>query len=53
VVRLAGASRHRPARLLVITPVRKRTLLGTLKGLRPIREAFPRIADRPAERVDL
>ncbi|MCC6192828.1 MAG: AbrB/MazE/SpoVT family DNA-binding domain-containing protein [Burkholderiales bacterium] len=38
---------------LIITPIRKRSLLGTLKSLRPIDEDFPHIAEPPAERVEL
>lgn len=38
---------------LVITPIRRRTLLGTLRTLRPIEDDFPRIEELPAERVDL
>lgn len=38
---------------LVITPVKKRTLLSTLKALRPIEEEFPPMVELPAERVDL
>jgi len=38
---------------LIITPVKERSLLATLKALRPIREEFPRIKELPAERVIL
>jgi antitoxin VapB len=38
---------------LIITPIRRRTLLGTLKGLRPIADEFPRIDELTAERVEL
>ena len=38
---------------LVITPIRKRSLLSTLKTLRPIEEDFPRTDELPAEQVDL
>jgi len=38
---------------LIITPIKERSLLSTLKALRPIEEDFPRIDELPAERVDL
>jgi antitoxin VapB len=38
---------------LVITPIKRRTLLSTLKTLRPIEDDFPPIQELPAERVDL
>jgi antitoxin VapB len=38
---------------LIITPVKERSLLNTLKALRPIDEDFPRIDELSAERVDL
>ncbi len=38
---------------LIITPVKERSLLSTLKALRPIDEDFPHIEELSAERVDL
>jgi len=38
---------------LIITPIKERSLLGTLKLLRPIDEEFPHIVELPAEQVDL
>jgi antitoxin VapB len=38
---------------LIITPVKERSLLSTLRALRPIDEDFPRIEELSAERVDL
>lgn len=38
---------------LIITPIKERSLLSTLKSLRPIDEDFPRIDELPAEEVDL
>ena len=38
---------------LIITPIKDRSLLSTLKALRPIDEDFPPIDELPAERVDL
>jgi antitoxin VapB len=38
---------------LIITPVKERSLLSTLKALRPIVEDFPHIEELSAERVDL
>ena len=38
---------------LVITPIKKRSLLATLKALRPIEEDFPALEELPAERVEL
>lgn len=38
---------------LIITPIKERSLLSTLKALRPIDEDFPPIDELPAERVDL
>lgn len=38
---------------LIILPLRKRSLLETLRGLKPLREALPKIEDRRAEEVDL
>ena len=38
---------------LIITPVKERSLLSTLKALRPIDEDFPRIEELSAEQVDL
>ncbi len=38
---------------LIITPVKERSLLSTLKALRPIAEDFARIEELSAERVDL
>ncbi|HUL91198.1 MAG TPA: AbrB/MazE/SpoVT family DNA-binding domain-containing protein [Burkholderiales bacterium] len=38
---------------LIITPVKERSLLSTLKALRPIDENFPRIDELAAEEVDL
>jgi len=38
---------------LIITPVKERSLLSTLRSLRPIDEDFPRIDELPAEEVDL
>jgi antitoxin VapB len=38
---------------LIITPIRERSLLRTLRALRPIDEEFPRIDEFPAEDVDL
>ena len=38
---------------LIITPIKERSLLSTLKSLRPIEEDFPRIGELPAEQVDL
>jgi antitoxin VapB len=38
---------------LIIVPKRPRSLLATLKSLKPLRETFPPIMDRPAEPVDL
>jgi antitoxin VapB len=38
---------------LIIIPKRPRSLLATLKSLKPLRETFPSIGDRQAEPVDL
>ena len=38
---------------LIITPVKERSLLSTLRALRPIDEEFPRIEELSAERVGL
>lgn len=38
---------------LIIVPKRARTLLATLRTLKPLREKLGPIADRPAEPVDL
>lgn len=38
---------------LIIVPMRRRSLLETLKSLKPLRETFPPIKDRRAEPVDL
>jgi antitoxin VapB len=38
---------------LIIVPRRRRTLLETLKSLKPLRETFPPIRDRTAEPVEL
>jgi len=38
---------------LIITPVKERSLLSTLKALRPIPEDFPRIEELSPEGVDL
>jgi len=38
---------------LIVTPVKERSLLSTLKALRPIDENFPRIDELAAEEVDL
>ncbi len=38
---------------LIITPIKERSLLSTLKALRPIDEDFPRIDELSAEQVDL
>lgn len=49
----AEAQLRKDGDALIITPIKKRSLLGTLKSLRPIDEDFPRIAELPAEQVDL
>ncbi len=38
---------------LIIVPRRRRSLLETLKALKPLREKLPRIRDRRPEPVDL
>jgi antitoxin VapB len=38
---------------LIITPIKRRSLLSVLKGLRPIDEDFPSVCELPAERVEL
>ena len=38
---------------LIIVPVRRRSLLETLKSLPKLRESFPAVRDRRAEPVDL
>jgi len=38
---------------LIIVPKRRQSLLATLKLLKPLRETFPPIKDRKAERIDL
>jgi antitoxin VapB len=38
---------------LIITPIKERSLLRTLKALRPIDEDFSRIDELPAERAHL
>ncbi len=38
---------------LIIVPRRPRSLLETLRSLKPLREAFPPIKDQKAEPVDL
>lgn len=38
---------------LIIEPVPPKSLLAVLETLKPLREAFPPIADRPADPVEL
>jgi antitoxin VapB len=38
---------------LIIRPARPRSLLSLLRTLKPLKEDFPKIADRPAEAVEL
>jgi antitoxin VapB len=38
---------------LIIVPKRQRSLLDTLRSLKPLRESLPPLKDRPAEPVDL
>ena len=38
---------------LIIEPVPARSLRAVLAGLKPLREKFPRITDRPADPVEL
>lgn len=38
---------------LIIVPARRRSLLETLKTLRPLRERLPAVRDRRPEAVDL
>ncbi len=38
---------------LIIEPAPRKSLRAVLAGLKPLREKFPRIADVPAESVDL
>jgi antitoxin VapB len=38
---------------LIIEPAPAKSLRAVLAGLKPLREKFPRISDRPADPVDL
>ena len=38
---------------LIIEPVPAKSLQAVLAGLKPLRESFPRIPDRPGDPVDL
>ncbi len=44
---------RKEGRALIIVPKAPRSLLKTLKSLKPLREAFPPIGDWPAQPVDL
>ncbi|MEX2282685.1 MAG: AbrB/MazE/SpoVT family DNA-binding domain-containing protein [Gemmatimonadota bacterium] len=44
---------HKEGERLIIEPAQSTSLLTLLATLKPIKEKFPPIADRPAERVEL